>query len=142
MKTRITHVTLIRRHDLLPDAAIDIENGKILAVHETPPAPDSAFACFDGLRIPLPPDCTFPAGPALLGVRPEDLILQEGGGPDSLTARVELVEMTGGDNYIHLAAGQSRLTLKCSSRLHFAVDQEISFSIPADRVLLFPPEQS
>ena len=48
MKTRITHVTLIRRHDLLPDAAIDIENGKILAVHEAPPAPDSAFACFDG----------------------------------------------------------------------------------------------
>ena len=101
-----------------------------------------AFACFDGLRTPLSPDCAFPDGPALLGVRPEDLILQEGGGPDSLTARVELVEMTGGDNYIHLAAGQSRLTLKCSSRLHFAVDQEISFSIPADRVLLFPPEQS
>ena len=101
-----------------------------------------AFACFDGLRTPLSPDCAFPAGPALLGVRPEDLILQEGGGPDSLTARVELVEMTGGDNYIHLTAGQSRLTLKCSSRLHFAVGQEISFSIPTDRVLLFPPEQS
>ncbi len=100
------------------------------------------FACFDGLRTPLSPDCAFPDGPALLGVRPEDLILQEGGGPDSLTARIELVEMTGGDNYIHLAAGQSRLTLKCSSRLHFAVGQDISFSIPADRVLLFPPEQS
>lgn len=48
MKTRITHVTLIRRHDLLPDAAIDIENGKILAVHTAPPAQDPAFACFDG----------------------------------------------------------------------------------------------
>lgn len=76
MRIRLIHLVLVRRHDLLPGAAIDIEGDKILAIHESLPAPDPAWPCFD---------CGgFFAAPGFI-----DLHLHGGGGVEFMNASPE-----------------------------------------------------
>lgn len=77
-----------------------------------------------------------PYAAAALGVRPEDLKLQDGGG--AFGAEVRVVEPVGSEMYVHLtSATGARVIVRAAADAQIAVGQQVSVGIPADRVHLF-----
>ncbi|ODU54633.1 MAG: sugar ABC transporter ATP-binding protein [Clostridium sp. SCN 57-10] len=96
-----------------------------------------AYACFAGHRVALPDAAPALTGDAVLGVRPEDVRLCEQ--PSEMEATMELTEMAGSDNYLHLTVGGIKLVAKCSSRLHFGEGERVAIQFAEEGLLLFPP---
>jgi len=74
----------------------------------------------------------------VLGVRPEDLQRSQTP-PDSaasIAARVELVELLGGEALVHVRAGNTELTARMPSPVP-TTDSEIRLAVPPDKVHLF-----
>src|SRR5262249_9728125 len=87
-------------------------------------------------------------GPVVLGLRPEDFVVD--GGDGSLPARVELTEHLGPEVLVHfvvdgmkLAAGSAdspgRLCARADPAFHAAHGDEIVLRVRPDRVHLFDP---
>jgi len=72
-------------------------------------------------------------GPAVLGLRPEEL--SPGEGP--LRGSLELIERAGGQSVLHLAAGPARFTATAPAGFRAAAGQEISLDPAAARPHLF-----
>ncbi len=75
-------------------------------------------------------------GAVQLGVRPEHVILGQGG----MRAQVWLVEPTGADTLVHLRNGDLTLTALSKSRVALAVGDEATFSFDPAHIHLFDPE--
>ena len=77
--------------------------------------------------------------PVVLGVRPEDLTVvlpgQPNGGP-AIAARVELVELLGGEALVHLSSGSVELTARMPAPVSGAA-RELVLTIPPGRMHLF-----
>ncbi|RJT06805.1 ABC transporter ATP-binding protein [Halococcus sp. IIIV-5B] len=69
-----------------------------------------------------------------LGVRPEDISLSERG---DITARVEVVENAGSDNYLYLDVGGSECTVRVSGNVDVTRGAELSISFEPDDIHIF-----
>lgn len=82
-------------------------------------------------------------GRAILGIRPEDLqVLVPGRKVDPgsvIPARVELVELLGGEALVHVSSGGIELTARLPAPLP-AIDGALPLVVPADRIYLFDGE--
>jgi ABC-type sugar transport system ATPase subunit len=87
-------------------------------------------------QLPVPCAAPLPAGPAMLGVRPEDLRLADGGG--TITAAVRLIEPVGSETYLHLATTDgSRIVVRAPADTQVTVDENLAVEIPTAKVHLF-----
>jgi multiple sugar transport system ATP-binding protein len=76
-----------------------------------------------------------PAGPATLGVRPEDLRLSDRG---TFSAVVRVVEPVGSEMYIHLASGDAtRVVARAPADTQVKVDERVAVEIPPGKVHIF-----
>ncbi len=76
-----------------------------------------------------------PAGPATLGIRPEDLRLSDSG---TFSAVIRVVEPVGSEMYIHLAAeDETRIVARVPADARVAVDERVGVAIPPGKVHLF-----
>ncbi|MEI6802651.1 MAG: ABC transporter ATP-binding protein [Burkholderiales bacterium] len=73
----------------------------------------------------------------ILGIRPEDLRIHEGG---ALRAIVSLIEPMGAHYVVWLDFGGNPLSCIIAGALHFKVDAEVQFSIDVGRISLFDRE--
>ncbi|HLA14028.1 MAG TPA: sn-glycerol-3-phosphate ABC transporter ATP-binding protein UgpC [Gemmatimonadaceae bacterium] len=105
---------------------------------------ESSGAVFvaEGMRVTLR-DRPVPPGPAVLGIRPEDLNVepvdgQSAGPPEAGTrGRVVLVERLGGTSHIHSDVGPHRLMASVSNDRLPDVGDTISLRVRAERAHLF-----
>jgi multiple sugar transport system ATP-binding protein len=77
--------------------------------------------------------------PVVLGVRPEDLTVVRSGQPDGgrvISARVELVELLGGEALVHLSSGSVELTARMPAPVSAAA-RDLVLTIPPGRMHLF-----
>jgi multiple sugar transport system ATP-binding protein len=97
--------------------------------------PDRAAA------IPLPPERCGPLVPglaqlAVLGVRPEDVRLEEGG---ATPAVVELCEPLGNEVLLHVRVGAQALTLRLPPACRREPGDRVTLAFDTDRLHLFDP---
>ncbi len=86
-------------------------------------------------ELNVPCGTTPPAGPAMLGVRPEDLRITDHG---SFSAVVHVIEPVGSEMYIHLATGdERRVVARAPADTQVRVDERVGLEIPPDKVHLF-----
>jgi multiple sugar transport system ATP-binding protein len=86
-------------------------------------------------ELNVPCGTTPPAGPAMLGVRPEDLRIADHG---SFSAVVHVIEPVGSEMYIHLATGdERRVVARAPADTQVRVDERVGLEIPPDKVHLF-----
>ena len=74
-----------------------------------------------------------------LGIRPEDLRAAAGGQPATVRARVDLVELLGGDALVHATADGVELTARLPTPVPPA-GRELGFVVPPERIHLFDGE--
>ncbi len=98
----------------------------------------STYVDADGLHLPLGAGGSGQDGQRVIyGIRPGALELASGPGPDTITARIEVVEPTGDEILVHLVAGNSRLHVALSGRPTVAIDQTIYLKPRSGAVHLF-----
>jgi multiple sugar transport system ATP-binding protein len=86
-------------------------------------------------ELSVPCSETLPAGPATLGVRPEDLRLSDRG---TFSAVVRVVEPVGSEMFIHLATGDgTRVVARAPADTQVKVDERVAVEIPPGKVHLF-----
>ena len=94
------------------------------------------------MTFDLPPtrhlSITPPIESATLGVRPEDLLLEEPKGATiKLEGTIEVVEDLGADRLVHLLAGDWHMVVRISRSGHYAAGQPVGLYLPVDRLHLF-----
>ncbi|NAZ36583.1 ABC transporter ATP-binding protein [Rubellimicrobium sp. CFH 75288] len=98
---------------------------------------EDAVVLEGGARLPRPSGLAVRAGARVtLGLRPEDLRLDEGG----LVLPVERVEHLGGAQIAHLRAGGARLTLLAPPDAALAPGRSARVAVAARDLYLFDPE--
>ena len=94
-----------------------------------------------GSPLPLAPQraAGLPAGTAewRYGIRPEDIELTAASAPDSLPARISMLEPTGPETYVRVDAPVGALTLRVPGKVSAAVDDAVGLRWPTDAVHLF-----
>jgi multiple sugar transport system ATP-binding protein len=85
----------------------------------------------------LPPSHPLSIGTFLVGVRPEDLVLDAGG---SLRMRIVLVEPTGGECLVHGETPHGPLVVKAPGHPTIAIGDEVGCRFETERAHLFDPE--
>ena len=80
-----------------------------------------------------------PVGPALLGVRPEEISISEIAEPGCFGARVELAEPVGERGHVHLLAAELELRASITGARAFtlAVGDRVHLRIATERLHLF-----
>ena len=98
-------------------------------------------ALHDGFRLPLPPDerLRTAAGPAVLGVRPENLHIASPG-ERSFTAEVAVTEPLGDSLLIECVVGGDSLKASTAPRSGLEPGETVELGYDADRLHLFDPE--
>jgi multiple sugar transport system ATP-binding protein len=85
-----------------------------------------------------------PNGPAILGIRPEHVMLDGGrsvsGGHPCFRGKVDLVEPTGADTILWTELAGQALTIRVDSQAPITVDEDISFALDLSRASLFDGE--
>ena len=71
---------------------------------------------------------------AILGIRPEDLILDPNG---QIKSQVELVEMLGSEKLVHFKFNNSNIITKLTSDVQIEQGDAVAFSLNLDKVILF-----
>jgi multiple sugar transport system ATP-binding protein len=90
----------------------------------------------DEFELEIESNREVPVGAVTVGVRPEDLQLQDSGGAFSAVVRV--VEPVGSEMYVHLASGAgTRVVARAPSDTPITVDQQVSVEIPPGKLHLF-----
>ncbi len=95
---------------------------------------------FGDFRLPLsPPTGALPGAKPTLGIRPEHIRVQAQPAPAASPARVTLVELHGGQNYLELEAGGLRLTAVADASAAHRPGQTVHIQLLPDRLLFFDP---
>ena len=90
----------------------------------------------DGFGLDIESDREIPVGAVTVGIRPEDLQLQDSGG--AFRAVVRVVEPVGSEMYVHLASSEgARVVARAPSDTQINVDQQVSVEIPPGKLHLF-----
>lgn len=77
----------------------------------------------------------------IMGVRPEDLDVNEKGTKDnSIVATVQVIEQLGEEIQLHLTTDQSSIIAKVQPTLSFTVEQEVFFAPNPEKVYFFDKE--
>jgi multiple sugar transport system ATP-binding protein len=95
-----------------------------------------------GFQITLPPDKTAALRPgdhdALLGIRPENLLLRPPGSDGGqLRATVEIVEAVGSDIYLDVSMAGASMTARVEPTARVQVGQQVSLYPDPERIHLF-----
>ena len=99
---------------------------------------DALVFTTEGARVRLPRGRLPPTERTTLGVRPEDLLLDDSArAGDTLVGRVVLVERLGGTSHVHVDAGPHRLMAAVSNESLPDVGDDITLHIRTERVHLF-----
>lgn len=100
----------------------------VVAQHDFSPAPQvqPLIRGLDGDRITL-------------GIRAENMETLPDAGPDTVAARVEVVEPLGAQNLLTVQVGGHRLKVSTHPTLAVAVDQELHIRFPADQIRWIDP---
>ena len=72
-------------------------------------------------------------GPCLLGIRPEDVVLEQGG----LAAKVIQVENFGYRKIVHVLLGDARLAVSVAPPVELSIGMDAGIRFPAGQCLLF-----
>jgi multiple sugar transport system ATP-binding protein len=77
----------------------------------------------------------------LIGFRPEDLVLEDGGGTNGarLPARIDVVEYLGHEELIHAEAGGTEILALISSARKVRPGELVDFTLPLEKLHLFDP---
>ncbi|MCB2225651.1 MAG: ABC transporter ATP-binding protein [Desulfarculaceae bacterium] len=86
----------------------------------------------------LPLEGGLQPGPALLGLRPEELSPVEGG---ALTGSLELIERVGGQSVLHLASGEARFTATAPADFAAEPGEAVTLDPASARPHLFREDQ-
>jgi len=97
---------------------------------------DGAIAA-EAFAFTFDPDRRLADGEYVLGVRPEDLVLDPA--DPAGTATVTVTEPTGSEVIVYLGT-PNELTIKSDATAEPAVGAEISFGVPSEAIHLFDPE--
>jgi len=98
---------------------------------------------FEGgdMTVPLPPHLLpalpAPASPITLGIRPEDIALQETSPSLRIEAQVELIEDLGADLLIHCRIGHLKLVARADRTNSIATGISVPFFLPLNSLHLF-----
>ncbi|WP_227356530.1 ABC transporter ATP-binding protein [Haladaptatus salinisoli] len=76
----------------------------------------------------------------VLGVRPEHIALDGGGGDDSVRATVDVVEPVGSDNYVYLHIGENECILRTPSGVRPDAGSTVDVSFDESNLHLFDAE--
>ncbi len=88
-----------------------------------------------GFRIKLAPSADFASGPAILGVRPEDLRLSADG---VLRAAVRVIEPIGSELYLHLTtADGAQVIARAPADARVEVDERVGLAISPTKLHVF-----
>jgi sn-glycerol 3-phosphate transport system ATP-binding protein len=91
-----------------------------------------------GIALPLPGR---PDGPAVLGIRPEHILLNNVAGPDTLPFRLEVLELVEPDMLVFVTSGSVSLVVRAKAEAaELAPGDEVHLAFPAERLHLFDPE--
>lgn len=90
-----------------------------------------------GIQIPFRGEA--PAGPLILGVRPEDLIILRESQPETIPGRVFLVEPLGSETLVHVTAGGVTLKVKTFGDTELKRGEPVWLKAREDRFVLFDP---
>ncbi len=93
-----------------------------------------------GFTFALPPSFPRRSGPVLVGVRPEHLRLPDGAprhGGARFSGRVELVEWTGSEGFVHVATPAGRLVCRLSAEVRPDAGDVIEVVADVDQVHVF-----
>jgi ABC-type sugar transport system ATPase subunit len=89
----------------------------------------------------VPSDVVDAGGGRIAGFRPEHVRLGTGRGDGlSFTATVEVVEYLGDEQLVHMTRKDTPLGAKLPVEEHVRPGEELTFSIPRDKLHLFDPE--
>lgn len=98
---------------------------------------DGAFKA-EALTLPLPGR---PDGPAVLGIRPEHVVLRPAPGADTVTFRLDVVELVEPDMLLFATLGDLSLVVRVKAEdAELAPGAEVHLAFPARRLHLFSPE--
>ena len=102
---------------------------------------DAEGARVRDLRLPFHPAASHSATSLTYGIRPEDLELVAGIGPDAALVRVtvELVEELGSDTYVYGTGHGARWTARLPKGARPAIGEELAFAVGASSVIAFEP---
>jgi multiple sugar transport system ATP-binding protein len=90
----------------------------------------------DAFELHVPASESPPVVAATLGVRPEDLKLEDG--EATFTATVRVVEPVGSEMYVHLTTADGvRVVARVPADSHVSVDESVNVEIPTEKVHLF-----
>jgi ABC-type sugar transport system ATPase subunit len=97
----------------------------------------AGIARASGFSVKMP--ASVPDGEVLLGIRPEDLVLDAGGHDDraSLQLRVSVVESLGSRQFVYGSCGDDRLVVEASHHIKLAYGDVIHLGVREDRICVF-----
>ncbi len=82
-----------------------------------------------------------PDGPAVLGIRPEHIVLDNVAGPDTLPFRLEVLELVEPDMLLFVTSGNISLVVRAKAEAaELAPGAEVHLAFPAERLHFFDPE--
>ena len=95
----------------------------------------------NGMILPVPkgllPPRTDQESPLTLGIRPEDIALQEEPGSIHVEAQVELVEDLGADLLLHCRIGDLRLVVRADRGIESTAGMAVSLFFPRAKLHIF-----
>ena len=86
------------------------------------------------VRLAADDDAAGHSGPALLGIRAENVEVQPAGADSTLAGRVLVVEPLGSHNLVTLQVGAEQLKATTRPEVRLARDQEVALTIDASRI--------
>ena len=93
-----------------------------------------------GINVALPPN-KWPAGPATMGIRPEDVHIATGHQTSDAVGVIETVECTGERTNVTLSVSRSNLNMSTGDRLKLTEGQEVALAIDAEKCHFFRESQ-
>ena len=105
---------------------------------------DSSANCLSGdsFTYPVPPRLrpvleTVRQRQVVLGIRPEDIIVNVAPGPGAILARVYMSEPLGRENLLTLQVGSAMLRVLAPPEIQVGLDQMVGLTFPDNRVHIF-----
>jgi len=101
------------------------------------PTPSALIAKIGAASLALPSGHAAAAGDVIIGIRPEHFVLGAQPGQVTIEARIDTVELLGDEVVLNLDVGGNSLIARLDRGPALKVDESVTLSVAADRVLVF-----